>query len=112
MPTLLLMLALLQAGDIPDVRKIAAEFHGDISMAARNLKTGQTFAFNGARRVKTASTIKVAIMVEAFWQIKESKLHLDDAITLDAKEPVGGSRILQDFQGGLQLQLADAITLM
>lgn len=91
---------------------IAAAFAGDIAMSARNLATGQSVALNGDKRVKTASTIKVAVMVEAFSQIKDGKLHLNDPITLKAEERVGGSGILQDFQGGLQLTLEDAITLM
>lgn len=94
------------------VRAIARGFQGDIAMAARNLTTGQSVTLNGDKRVKTASTIKVAVMAEAFFQIKEGKLHLNDPITLKAEERVQGSGILQDLQGGLQLTLEDAITLM
>src|SRR5579871_3390280 len=94
------------------INQIAADFHGDIAVAARNFTTGETYGLGADRRVKTASTIKVAIMVEAFSQIKEGKLHLDDAITMQASDHVPGSGILQDFQGGLKLTLEDAITLM
>ncbi len=103
------MLALLPASEI---NSIAESFHGDISMAALNLATGQTLVLNGDRRVKTASTIKVAIMAEAFLQVREGKLKLSDPITLQAADRVAGSGILQDLQAGLQMKLEDAITLM
>jgi len=106
-----LLLAFLSDLDT-QVRAIARGFHGDIAMAARNLTGGESVTLNGDKRVKTASTIKVAVMAEAFFQIKEGKLHLSDPIVLKAEERVKGSGILQDLQGGLQLTLEDAITLM
>ena len=98
-----------------DVHRIAAAFHGDVAMAARVVNAAgpaHSYALNGDRRVKTASTIKLAVMTEAFFQIKDGKLHLDDPITLQAADRVGGSGILQDMQPGLRLTLEDAITVM
>src|SRR5260370_1140873 len=119
MPHVLLILAAaasLQAAEPSSLdsklRAVAAEFHGDVALAARNLATGQSVAINGDKRVKTASTIKVAVMVDAFSQVKEGKLRLDDAITLTTADRVQGSGILQDMQAGMKLSLEDAITLM
>jgi beta-lactamase class A len=115
--TVTLLLAPAAAQDPLDanIRKIAAAFHGDLAIAARIVSAGSApheYALNGDRRVKTASTIKLAVMTEAFFQIKDGKVHLDDPITLQAADRVGGSGILQDFQPGLRLTLEDAITLM
>jgi beta-lactamase class A len=121
MPRLILILALLltqaAAQDTldADIHRIAGAFHGDVAMAARAVNTAgpaHSYALNGDRRVKTASTIKLAVMTEAFFQIKDGKLHLNDPITLQATDRVGGSGILQDMQPGLRLTLEDAITLM
>src|SRR4051794_31974935 len=48
------------------VRKELAEFKGKVSLFAKNLDTGASFGINEDNRVRTASTIKTAIMVEAF----------------------------------------------
>jgi beta-lactamase class A len=115
--TLSLLLARASAQDTldADVHRIAAAFHGDVAIAARVVNTGgpaHVYALNGDRRVKTASTIKIAVMTEAFFQIKDGKLHLDDPITLQAADRVQGSGILQDMQPGLRFTLEDAMTLM
>jgi beta-lactamase class A len=115
--TLFLALTPAAAQDLldTDVHRIAAAFHGDVAMAARVVSAAgppHVYSLNGDRRVKTASTIKLAVMTEAFFQIKDGKLHLDDPITLQAADRVQGSGILQDMQPGLRLTLEDAITLM
>ncbi len=98
-----------------ELHRIAAAFHGDVAMAARQVSSGfppHYIAINGDKRVKTASTIKLAVLTEAFYQIKDNKLHLDDPITLAAGDRVQGSGILQDFQPGLRMTFEDALTLM
>ena len=40
-------------------------FKGTVYLFAKNLDTGETYSFKGDERVKTASTIKVAVMIEA-----------------------------------------------
>jgi len=40
---------------------------------AKNLDTGVTYSFNGDERVRTASTIKVAVMIEAFTRVAEGR---------------------------------------
>src|SRR4030095_3831445 len=41
-------------------------FKGKVFVYAKNLDTGKTFSYNGDERVKTASTIKIAVLLEAF----------------------------------------------
>ena len=51
------------------VTRVRAEidpFKGKVFLFARNLDNGKTYSFNGNERVRTASTIKVAVMIEAF----------------------------------------------
>ena len=94
----LLLSAALQAQTLEkEVQAIAAGYGGQVAMAAVHLGTGQSFDLNGDKRVQTASTIKVAVMVEAFYQIQAGKLRLDEPVYLQSSDKVPGSGILQDL---------------
>ena len=54
------------------IRDEVAGFSGSVSLFAKNLDSG-VYSFGGDDRVRTASTIKVAIMIEAFARIAEGK---------------------------------------
>src|SRR5688572_11484200 len=90
----------------------AAQFKGKVSVFAKNLDTGATFSFQGDEPVTTASTIKVAVMIEAFARVAEGKAKWTDELILTKEKKVGGSGILFEFSDGLRLTLRDATTLM
>lgn len=94
------------------VRAEVAGFKGNIHLFAKNLDTGAIYALDADERVQTASTIKVAIMVEAFTRVSEGKAKWDDELVLTKEKKVGGSGILFEFHDGLHLTLRDAVNLM
>ncbi len=102
------------AGDAIDkrVRAEVAQFKGRVSLFARNLDTGAAYQLGGDERVPTASTIKIAVMVEAFARVAEGKAKWTDELVLTREKKVGGSGILPEFADGLRLTLRDAVTLM
>src|SRR5260370_12001386 len=55
------------------VRAEIAPFKGKVFLFAKNLDTGVSYSFNGDERVRTASTIKVAVMIEAFTPAAEGR---------------------------------------
>ena len=57
------------------VEQIAAEHHGQVSIYAKDLKTGQTVALKADEPVQTASVIKLAILYETMEQIRANKAH-------------------------------------
>ena len=89
-----------------------AGFHGHVSLYAKNLDTGATYSLNGEQPVRTASTIKLAVMTECFAQANEGKLKLSEPLTLTADNKVPGSGLLQEFTDGDQLPVRDLIDLM
>ena len=89
-----------------------ANFKGKVNLFAKNFDTGEIYEFGGDERVRTASTIKVPIMVEAFAQVAEGKLKWDDELTLTKEKKGGGSGILFEFHDGLKLTVRDAVNLM
>ncbi len=98
----------------PEARIAAAiaGFGGRVSLFAKNLDTGETYGFGADDRVRTASTIKVPILVEAFAQVAEGRLRWDEPVVLTPESKVGGAGILGELAPGLRLTLRDAVHLM
>jgi beta-lactamase class A len=87
-------------------------FKGEVVLYAKNLETGQSYSLGGETPVRTASTIKLAIMAECFAEAAEGKLELNEPLKVTAEEKVSGSGILQDLSNGDQLPIRDMIDLM
>jgi beta-lactamase class A len=94
------------------VRAEVAQFKGKVSLFAKNLDTGATYALGADDRVRTASTIKVAVMVEAFARVAEGRAKWSDEVVLTNAKKVSGSGVLQELSDGLHLTLRDAVNLM
>lgn len=87
-------------------------FGGTVSFYAKNLVTGANAGVAAEQPVRTASTIKLAIMVECFAEAAEGKLKLSEPMQLQGREKVSGSGILQEFSDDLSLPLRDVVDLM
>ena len=87
-------------------------FQGTVTLYAKNLNSGLSYGIRPDDPVRTASTIKLPIMVECFAQQAEGKLKFTEPIKLTEAEKVSGSGLLQDFSDGDELPLRDVIDLM
>jgi len=94
------------------VRAQIAPFKGKVCLFAKNLDTGETYSLNADDRVRTASTIKIAVMVEAFARVAEGRAKWTDELVLTKEKKVSGSGILQELSDGLRLTLRDGVNLM
>lgn len=94
------------------VRAEIAPFRGKVFLSAKNLDTGETYSLNGDERVRTASTIKIAVMIEAFARVAEGKAKWTDELVLTKAARYGGSGILPELSDGLRLTLQDCLRLM
>jgi len=94
------------------VRAEVAQFKGKVSLFAKNLDTGALYELGADDRVQTASTIKLAIMIEAFARVSEGKAKWTDELVLTKEKKVGGSGILAEFGDGLRLTFRDGVTMM
>jgi beta-lactamase class A len=94
------------------VRAEVAGFKGTVSLYAKNLDTGAEYSLNADEPVRTASTIKVAVMIEAFARVADGRAKWTDELVLDKSVRYAGSGVLQDLTDGLRLSLRDAVTLM
>lgn len=94
------------------IRAEIAPFKGRVLLYAKNLDTGETYSYNGDERVRTASTIKIAVMIEAFARVAEGKAKWTDELVLTKAARYGGSGILPELSDGLRLTLQDCVRLM
>jgi beta-lactamase class A len=94
------------------IKNELSTFKGKVSLFAKNLETGETYSLAADERVRTASTIKIAVMVEAFARVAEGKVKWTDEVVLEKHKKISGSGILQELSDGLRLSFRDAVNLM
>ncbi|MFN2578647.1 MAG: serine hydrolase [Pyrinomonadaceae bacterium] len=94
------------------VRAEVASFKGKVFVFAKNLDTGQTYSYHGDESVRTASTIKIAVMIEAFARVADGRAKWSDELVLTKAARYGGSGILPEMSDGLRLSLQDCLRLM
>jgi beta-lactamase class A len=86
---------------------------GEVGLAVKNLRTGETYEYKADRPMPTASLIKLPVMIATYNAIDQGKLSLDDMIELKKEDQVQGSGILTShFSPGTRISLRDAIHLM
>jgi beta-lactamase class A len=89
-----------------------AGFPGKVSLFAENLQTGVSYGLLAGEPVRTASTIKLPVMIECFAEAGEGKLQWAEPLTVSAENKVSGSGVLTEFSDGVQLPLRDLMHLM
>lgn len=94
------------------IKDAIKDFSGKVWIYAKNLDTGKDYSLRGDEQVRTASTIKLAIMAETFHQAAMGKLHWNDEIVLTKEKKQGGSGILFEFSDNTKIDLRTAVNLM
>ena len=94
------------------IKAKVAGFHGRVNVYAKNLDSGAVYDLAGEEPVRTASTIKLPIMIECFSETAEGKLDFGEMIRLPEDEKVSGSGILQDLSADDRFPVRDLMMLM
>ena len=94
------------------LQQIAAQHQGRVTVFARNLRTGQTAGLNADELAKTASVIKLGILLDAAEQIRAGKASWEEKLVLEKRNQVAGSGVLQALDTPVALTLKDVLTLM
>ncbi|MGO9336685.1 MAG: serine hydrolase [Terracidiphilus sp.] len=94
------------------LQSIAAAHHGMVAVYAHNLKTGETASLDPDEPVKTASVIKMGILLDAAEQIRAGRASLDEKLVLTKANQVEGSGVLGQLTAPLGLTLRDTLHLM
>jgi beta-lactamase class A len=115
---LLLLASLLSRGAVaqplPDtLRARIADFQGTVSLYAKNLDSGVTIGIRETEPVRTASTIKLAIMAATFDLVARGQAKWTEPLTITTAEKVAGSGVIaSELSDGVQLPLRDLVHLM
>jgi beta-lactamase class A len=105
--------ALLDAKLQAAVGEIGAGLDGILGVALKDLRTGKTLFVNEREVFPQASSIKIAILFEAFKQAEEGRLKLDEFIALEESRKVAGSGVLFYLgRPSLSLSVRDVAVLM
>lgn len=94
------------------LQSIAADHRGGLAVYAENLKTGETAGFAPDMPVQTASTIKMAVLLEAAEQVRAGHAKWEEKLVLEKQNQVPGSGVLTQLDTPLALTLKDVLTLM
>ena len=88
-------------------------FDGSVSLYAKNLDTGVSVGIREAEAVRTASTIKLPILLAVFDAVARGQAKWTEPMTLTAAEKVSGSGVLgSEISDGVVLPLRDVVHLM
>ncbi len=107
--------AMGQKEDKQLVKKLKAltdNFHGDIGIYVRHLKTGKTIAINADTIFPTASMIKVPITIGIFNKIEKGDLNYHAKLVYKDSLLYEGEDILGSFKNGEEISLSKVLMLM
>jgi beta-lactamase class A len=93
------------------VAEMAARVDGVVGYAVLDLTTGDRIGHLEHETFPTASAIKLAIVYELFKQAEEGNVRLDEMVTLDRRQAVGGTGVLVEM-GTPALSIRDYAVLM
>jgi len=95
------------------VRERVRGFPGTVTLYAKNLDTGAAFGLRETEPVRTASTIKLPVMLAVFDAVARGQAKWADMLTVTAQDKVSGSGVIgSEFSEGVQLPLPDVVHLM
>lgn len=94
------------------VENALAGFQGKAWIYAKNLDTGKEYGLRANEQVRTASTIKLPIMAEAYRQVAAGKVRWSDELVLTKEKKVSGSGVLGEFSDNTKIDLKTAVNLM
>jgi beta-lactamase class A len=94
------------------IRQTVALFPASVSLFAKHLESGVTFGIREDERVRTASTIKIAIMAGVFAAVAAGKARWSEELALRDTDKVGGSGVVRELSAGVRLPLRDLVHLM
>src|SRR6266480_7571706 len=95
------------------LRARIAEFPGTVSLYAKNLETGTAVGIRESAPVRTASTIKLPIMLAVFDAVARGQARWTEPLTVTADEKVSGSGVIgSEISDYVQLPLRDVLHLM
>jgi beta-lactamase class A len=92
--------------------ELSDHFSGRLGIAARHLGTGEELAVHADESFPTASSIKIAVLIELYRQAQAGELSLRERQKYTLHDRTLGSGLLSDLDEGLEPTLRDLAVLM
>ena len=93
------------------INKLVENFHGDVGVYIKNLKTGKSVSINADSLFPTASMIKIPIMCRVFEKIEKGELNYDSVMTYRDSLFYDGDDIVGNFKDSAKITLSKLIML-
>ncbi len=94
------------------VEALEVQISATIHVSIQELASGRTLNYKSRIRCKSASVIKIPILLEAAARVHAGDIHWHFPLTLRDSDKVGGAGILADLTSGTALTLRDICMLM
>ena len=94
------------------IERITRSANATWGIYVKSLETGEEVAINADRQMDTMSVIKIPLMAEVYYQIKEGKFKLSDRYPIKAEDLLPGTGVLRSLDAGESITVKDLITLM
>jgi beta-lactamase class A len=91
------------------LRVLSDNYKAKVGIYIKDLKTGKTWEYNADRLFRSASLIKLPIMVGVFNLVKENKISLETELILTSKERVDGSGSLKWARDGTRITVLELV---
>jgi beta-lactamase class A len=105
-----------QAADISPLRRkieqAAARARGEVGVAVKHIESGTEILINADKKFPMASTYKLPILVEIFYQIAEGKLSMDDRVEVMPSDiHIGSGAMVALYDPPLQFDIRNLINM-
>ncbi|MBI4907626.1 MAG: serine hydrolase [Acidobacteria bacterium] len=95
-----------------NIERITRSVNATWGIYVKSIETGEEIDINAGRQLDTMSVIKIPLMAEVFFQIREGKLKRDDRYTLAAADIRPGTGVMRSLDTGGTYTVKDLLTLM
>src|SRR5438876_3231177 len=87
--------------------ELCQHFSGRLGIAARHLGTGEELAVHAEESFPTASSIKIAVLIELYRQVQQGEISLAERWKYTTRDRTLGSGILSDLDEDIEPTLRD-----
>src|ERR1041385_5139771 len=94
------------------LNELCEHYSGQLGIAARHLSSGEVLEVNAETSFPTASSIKIAVLIELFRQAQGGEVSPSERRRVTVRDRTLGSGLLGDLDEGLEPTLRDLAVLM
>jgi beta-lactamase class A len=91
---------------------LASGFSGKLTLALTDLQSGEHIALDEDEPMPAASVIKLPILVSLYQASEAGRIRVADRLRYEERHRTGGTGVMKDLGGGIEMTIRDAAVLM